>query len=59
MKSILNPKFEYTPSIETDIRKTFEKARERIAREKAREVENKPLNLKEAREKNRAKPATR
>lgn len=32
MKSILDPTFRYTPSTETDIRKTFNRIRREIAR---------------------------
>lgn len=32
--SILNRKFEYTPSVKTDIRKTFARIREQIQKEK-------------------------
>jgi len=39
MKSILDPKFRYTPSVATDIRKTFARARRQMA--KAQEP---PLN---------------
>lgn len=31
MKSILDPKFEYVPAVKTDIRKTFERARQEMA----------------------------
>ena len=34
MKSILDPTFKYTPSVETDIRKTFA----RVRRERAKQV---------------------
>lgn len=34
MKSILDPDFQYVPSHATDIRKTFQRVRERIQREK-------------------------
>jgi len=48
MKSILDRSFKYTPSHETDIRKTFERAREqREARAAASKVL--PLNLNQAR----------
>lgn len=32
MKSILDPSFRYTPSSETDIRKTFNRVRRELAR---------------------------
>lgn len=32
-KSILDPDFRYTKAVETDIRKTFKRARERIKKE--------------------------
>jgi hypothetical protein len=35
MPSILDPSFRYTPSANTDIRRTFERERARIAAEKA------------------------
>ena len=31
MKSILDPSFEYTPSVDTDIRKTFDRVRRQIS----------------------------
>ena len=34
MKSILDHSFRYTPSVETDLRKTFAKIRRRQSREK-------------------------
>ena len=37
MKSILDPEFRYVPAHETDIRKTFAKARRKIAAEKAKQ----------------------
>ncbi len=39
MKSILDKSFRYTPSAETDIRKTFAKARKEMA-EQAKPVKN-------------------
>ena len=39
MKSILDKSFKYTPSAETDIRKTFAKARKELA-EQAKPVKN-------------------
>lgn len=36
MKKITDPKFKYTPSFATDIRRTFEKAQQRIARKAKR-----------------------
>jgi hypothetical protein len=33
--SILDPKWKYTDSLSTDIRKTFAKARQKLAQEKA------------------------
>lgn len=38
MKSILDPKFKYTPSVNTDIRKTFARVRQEQRRETARET---------------------
>lgn len=31
MKTILDPSFQYTPSFDTDLRRTFEKARHRLS----------------------------
>jgi hypothetical protein len=36
MKSILNHSFRYTPSVETDLRKTFAKIRRELRRDNAR-----------------------
>lgn len=36
MKSILDPSFRYTPSNETDIRKTFNRVRRELARNTAK-----------------------
>jgi hypothetical protein len=35
---LLNSKFVYTPSVNTDIRKTFEAAAKKIKKEKSREL---------------------
>lgn len=35
MRSILDKAFRYTPAAATDVRKTFRKERERLAKEKA------------------------
>lgn len=35
MKSITDPTFQYTPSVETDLRKTFAKVRRRLKEEAA------------------------
>lgn len=43
MKSILDPKFRYTPAAETDLRKTFA----RVRREQQRAGEPKVTNLSE------------
>lgn len=48
MKSILDPSFKYVPSAHTDIRKTFDRERKRLAREQtaapaAVDEENPPL----------------
>lgn len=42
-KSILNPSFRYRPSHDTDIRKTFERVREELAR--ANQQRTVPLNV--------------
>ena len=47
MKSILNPEFRYTPSVETDLRKTFA----RIRREQRRAQEALSVAEAEARKK--------
>ena len=39
MKSILDPEFRYTPSVETDLRKTFA----RIRREQRRQMETRAV----------------
>ena len=39
MKSILDPEFRYTPSVETDLRKTFA----RIRREQRRQIETRTV----------------
>jgi hypothetical protein len=41
MKSILNPSFRYTPSFETDVRKTFE----RIRREQEAQIQEEQVML--------------
>jgi hypothetical protein len=43
MKSILDPSFRYRPSHATDIRKTFERVREELARADQQRVV--PLNV--------------
>ena len=43
MKSILDPTFRYRPSHATDIRKTFERVREELARSHQQRVV--PLNV--------------
>ena len=43
MKSILDPTFHYRPSHATDIRKTFERVREELARADQQRVA--PLNV--------------
>ncbi len=45
MKSILDPEFRYTPSVETDLRKTFA----RIRREQRRQLETRVAADAEAR----------
>jgi hypothetical protein len=40
MKSILDPSFRYTPSFETDVRKTFE----RIRREQEAQIQEEQVN---------------
>ena len=45
MKSILDKSFKYTPSAETDIRKTFAKARKELA-EQAKPVNVMPIKKK-------------
>lgn len=47
MKSILDPTFRYTPSVSTDIRKTFAKAR----RQQARDAEAEARDAAEAKAK--------
>ena len=47
MKSILDPEFRYTPSVETDLRKTFA----RIRREQRRVQEARSVAEAEARKK--------
>ena len=47
MKSILDPEFRYTPSVETDLRKTFA----RIRREQRRREEAEAQAREEARKK--------
>jgi hypothetical protein len=47
MKSILDPEFRYTPSVDTDLRKTFA----RIRRERRRQEEADALAREEARRK--------
>ena len=47
MKSILDPEFRYTPSVETDLRKTFA----RIRREQRRVKEARSVAEAEARKK--------
>ncbi len=47
MKSILDPEFRYTPSVETDLRKTFA----RVRREQRRQQEAFALAEAEARKK--------
>jgi hypothetical protein len=41
MKSILDPSFRYTPSFETDVRKTFE----RIRREHEAQIQEEQVNV--------------
>jgi hypothetical protein len=41
MKSILDPSFRYTPSFETDVRKTFE----RIRREQDAQIQEEQVNV--------------
>ena len=38
MKSILDPTFRYTPSVETDLRKTFAKVRREMKQDAEREA---------------------
>lgn len=52
MKSILDPSFRYQPSHATDIRKTFERVREELARAQARRV----INLKPVVQSRKEKP---
>jgi hypothetical protein len=44
MKSILDPSFCYTPSLQTDIRKTFERVRRELQREATTNVFRKDRN---------------
>ena len=45
MKSILDPSFRYTPSVSTDLRKTFARIR-RVARESQPAVAESPADAK-------------
>lgn len=38
MKSVFDPSFKYRPSIETDVRKTFERIRRELQAQRNREV---------------------
>lgn len=38
MKSILDPSFKYTPSVETDLRKTFARVRRELRKQQAPKV---------------------
>ena len=42
MKSLLDPTFVYVPAVQTDIRKTFARARRKIAVEAAKQQEQQP-----------------
>jgi len=42
MKSILDPTFRYTPSVQTDVRKTFARIRRELAARDAKSVAEAP-----------------
>ena len=42
MKSILDPTFRYTPSVETDVRKTFARIRRELRAQGAKAVDDVP-----------------
>jgi len=46
--NILDPRFKYTPSAQTDIRKTIRREQRRILREQLRQSEIDEQNLQEA-----------
>lgn len=48
MKSVLDASFKYTPSFETDVRKTFDRVRRRQVQTPSRLLTNNQRELKEA-----------
>ena len=57
--TLLDPKWKYTPSAETDIRKTFQKARKALAKGRQGNVRPAKLQLMPARSDAANSPATR
>jgi hypothetical protein len=48
MKSVLDASFKYTPSFETDVRKTFDRVRRRQVQKPSRLLMNNQRELKDA-----------